>query len=487
MSCTPSATATEYTTITTFTTSTSFSQSVVSNQAAVTTVVQPTCIATGTLSGSNSTGCVSSTTLTQVNTIGGGIVTTQVPVIVTVPVTQTQPTNTLFASCSDGSTPSQTTSHATTSQTSSSSTPSPVTTSVLVETTPAPTIITQSSSTTLTNGDVVATLITTTSTLPASSVYVPSVIANPTVTSTENASGSGTDVAPIVGGVLGGFVGLIAIVGALWYLCRRRRSWDDIFDREALEDEEFDSPVAVRRDRDRTLDLGAEPKPYEYGLVGHVTPPPGSGSPPSISQSHHPSFSTSVGSNHSRNTSVTPLLGISSAPGNASKASISGSMQAAQTAAAQRHLSATSQSTSQSSMGPRSLSVVSTNSATPLLDGSGPSALSSSNRVDELGAFDPLNRTGSHTSVIDRRVLQIINDDPQLPKPSASPAVVPARIPAPALAPAPASSSVPARPPGKRAPRRRRSNSVVVHTDAGLISPNSGGATSNEPPPYSRE
>lgn len=148
----------------------------------------------------------------------GGVVTTQVPVIVTVPVTQTQPTNTLFASCSDGSTPSQTTSHSTASQTSSSSTPSPVTTSVLVETTPAPSIITQSSSTTLSNGDVVATVFTTTSTLPASSVYVPSVIVNPTVTSTASASGSGTNVAPIVGGVLGGFVGLIAIVGALWYL-----------------------------------------------------------------------------------------------------------------------------------------------------------------------------------------------------------------------------------------------------------------------------
>ncbi|KAG1827524.1 uncharacterized protein BJ212DRAFT_1474673 [Suillus subaureus] len=485
MSCTLAATATQYTTITTFTTSTSLSQSVLNNQATVTTIVQQTCIATGTLSGSNSTGCLSSAAVTQVNTIGGGAVTTQVPIIATVPVTQTQPTNTLFASCSDGSTPSQTTS--TTGQTSSSSTPSPVTTSVLVETTPAPSIITQSSSTTLSNGDVVATLVTTTSTLPASSVYVPSVIASPTVTGTKSGSGSGTDVAPIVGGVLGGFVGLIVVVSALWYFCRRRRSWDDIFDREAIEDEEFDSPVAVRRSRDRTmLDLGAEPKPYQYGLVGHVTPPPGSGSSPS---SHHPSFSASVASTHSRNTSVTPLLGISSAPGNTSKVSISGSTQAAQTAAAQRHLSATSQSTSQSSVGLRSLSVVSTSSATPLLGGSGSSSLSSGNRVDELGAFDPLNRTGSPAPVIDRRVLQIINDGPQSPKSIASPAPAPTLAPvlAPTLVPAPASSSAPARPPGKRAPRRRRSNGVVVHTDAGSVSPNTGGTTPNEPPPYSRE
>ncbi|KIK37932.1 hypothetical protein CY34DRAFT_25830 [Suillus luteus UH-Slu-Lm8-n1] len=482
MSCTPSATATEYTTITTFTTSTSLSQSVGNNQA-VTTTVQETCIATGTLSGSNSTGCISSTAVTQVNTIEG-LVTTQVPVIVTVPVTQTQPTNTLFASCSDGSTPSQTTSPSTTTHTSSSS-PSPVTTSVLVETTPAPSIITQSSSTTLSNGDVIATVITTTSTLPASSVYVPSVISSPSVTSTQSGGGggSGTDVAPIVGGVVGGFVGLVVIVSVLWYLCRRRRSWDDIFEREALGDSEFDSPVAVRRDRDRArLDLGAEPKPYQYGLVGRVTPPPGSGSPPSTPRQSHPSFSASVASTHSRNTSVTPLLGMSSAPGNASKASISGSMQASQNAAAQRHLSATSQSTSQSSVAPRSLSVVSTSSATPLLGGSGSSSQSLGNRVDELGAFDPLNRTGNPAPVIDRRVLQIINDNPQLPKPSASPTLVPVPVPIPTP-----SSSTPARPPGKRAPRRRRANSVVVHTDAGLVSPDLSGTTSNEPPPYSRE
>ncbi|KAG1723701.1 hypothetical protein EDB19DRAFT_1915971 [Suillus lakei] len=326
MSCTPSATATEYTTITTFTTSTSLSQSVVSNQAAVTTVVQQTCIASASASGS---GCVSSAAVTQVNTIGGaqfiivpasrfcrrtavlcdrvdgsdasiqhvavisvilasewtlivtffpgGDSTTQVPVIVTVPVTQTQPTKTLFATCSDGSTPSQTTSPSTTSQTSSSSTPSSVTTSVLVVSIPSPSIITQSSSTTLSNGDVIATG-------DHNNVHTAGIIC------------LRTNVAPIVGGVVGGFVGLVVIVGALWYFCRRRRSWDDIFDREALGDEEFDIPIAVGRDRDRNkLDLGAEPKPYQYGLVGHVTPPPGSGSPPSTPRQSHPSLSTSAG------------------------------------------------------------------------------------------------------------------------------------------------------------------------------------------------
>ncbi|KAG0701758.1 hypothetical protein DFH29DRAFT_543634 [Suillus ampliporus] len=450
MSCTPSATATEYATITTYTTSTSFSQSVASDQATVTTVVQQTCIATGTLSGSNNTGCVSSAAVTQVNTIGGGGSTTQVPVVVTVSVTETQPTKTLYATCSDGSTQSQSqTTPSTTSETTSSSTPSPVTTSVLVVSTPSPTIITQEFSTTLSNGVVVPTVITTTSTPPPSSVYSPSVISSPTVTGTQ--SGSGTDVAPIVGGVVGGFVGLIAIVSALWYLCRKRRSWDDIFEREALRDEESDSPIAVRRERDRNrLDLGAEPKPYQYGLVGHIKAPPGSGS-----------LSGTEG-DHSRNTSISPLLGTGAAPEKASRPSATGSLQAVQTPAAQRQ-SAASQS---SSMGPRSLSMVSTSSSAPLIDAS--ASLASSSRVDELGQFDPLNRTGSPTPVIDRRVLQIINDDPQSPKSDVVPSAVAS-----------------ARLPGKSAPKRRRS-SVVVHTDAGQVSANLGG-TSNEPPPYSRE
>lgn len=143
---------------------------------------------------------------------GGGSTTVQVPVIVSVPVTETQPTQTLYATCSDGSAK---TASSTTSQTSSTSTALSLTTSVLVESTPSPSIITQDTSTTLSNGDVVATTIITTSILPPSSVYVASTIANPTATGSQ--SGSGTNVAPIVGGVVGGFVGLVLIVSALWY------------------------------------------------------------------------------------------------------------------------------------------------------------------------------------------------------------------------------------------------------------------------------
>ncbi|OAX41562.1 hypothetical protein K503DRAFT_854571 [Rhizopogon vinicolor AM-OR11-026] len=463
MSCVSSPTATEYTTITTYTTSTSLSQSVGSNQASVTTIVQQTCVATGTLSGSN-TGCVSSTDVTLVSTIGGGGGSTaQVPVIVTVSVTETQPTNTLYATCSDGSTQPQN-APSTTSQPTSTSTALSVTTTVLVESTPPPSIISQETSTTLSNGDVVATTIITTSTLPPSSVYVPSIIANPTATGSQ--SGSGTNVAPIVGGVIGGFVGLILIVTALWYFCRKRTSWDDIFDREDPNDEEFDHPIAVRQERDRNrLDLGAEPKPYQYGLVGHVTPPPGSGSSSSTHQPpafHRPSFTTSMASGHSRNTSITPLLGAGSAPEKAPRPSTTGSVQAA-AQLTQRQPSATSHS----STVPRTLSLASTSSSAPLIDGSVSPSLSS--RVEELGSLDALNRTGSPVPVIDRRVLQIINDPPQSPPQSPVPSVAPAS------------------PRRTKGPAPRQPTGVVQHRDAGQAPSNLRGTTPSEPPPYSRE
>lgn len=255
---------------------------------------------------------------------------------------------------------------------------------------------------------------------------------------------------------------------------RKRTSWDDIFEREDPHDEEFDYPIAVRRDRDRNiLDLGAEPKPYQYGLVGHVIPPPGSTSPSTGSHQpaaafHPPSITTSMASSHSRNTSITPLLGAGSVPEKGPRPG--GSIQVA-AQSAQRQPSASA--TSQSSLGPRSLSLVSTTSSAPLIDGSVPLSLGS--RIDEFGSLDALNRTGSPVSVVDRRVLQIIGDPPQSPVPSVAPS---SAHPNPSAAPASARPSK-----GVRAPRAP--TGVVQHTDAGQAPANLGGR-SNEPPPYSR-
>lgn len=75
----------------------------------------------------------------------------------------------------------------------------------------------EASSATLADGSVVETYVTLISTLPPTAVYVPTSLANASLQS-GSSQGSGTNIAPIVGGVLGGFLGLIVIVGSLWWL-----------------------------------------------------------------------------------------------------------------------------------------------------------------------------------------------------------------------------------------------------------------------------
>lgn len=71
----------------------------------------------------------------------------------------------------------------------------------------------------------------------------------------------------IIGGTVGGFLGIAAVILIGWFIIKRRNRWDDIFD--------HDGPQPSRR-----FSLSAEmvePKPYHYGLVGHhASPPPGS-------------------------------------------------------------------------------------------------------------------------------------------------------------------------------------------------------------------
>ncbi|KAF8844553.1 hypothetical protein BDN67DRAFT_962930 [Paxillus ammoniavirescens] len=454
MSCTPTPTATQYATITTFTTSTSYSQSAAPQ---LTTVVQQSCVASGTISGS-SMGCISSAQVTEVNTVGGGGQGAQVPIVVTVPIIETEPTATLFATdCNNGGTQPTPTSPA---QSSSAAT---LTTSVLVESTPPPSTMIETSATTLGDGSVMQTVVTIVSTLPVTSIYAPSTVPNPTLQS--NASqGSGTNVAPIVGGVLGGFFGLIAIVGSLWWLCRRRRSWDDIFEKEDIQadDDPWATPITVRRDRDRSrLDLSAEPKPYQYGLVGHIAAPAASGSPPSS-----PRLSgydrMSLPTIHSRHTSFSAVPLLQATSGRSSRPSTAGSVQTVPTQPAHRLLGSASSAT----MGPRSLSVLSqsTSSTAPLIDTrSRGSLVAPSLNADELDTFDPINHTGSPAPTSERRILQIANNGPQSPTDTIAP-VAPLRVTSP---------------PGA-------SGGVIVHTDGGRVPESSQAALSTEPPPYSR-
>ncbi|KAH7929637.1 hypothetical protein BV22DRAFT_1191859 [Leucogyrophana mollusca] len=483
MSCSSSATATQYETITTYTTSTSYSSSVTTVQGSVTTIVTGTCLATGTVSGSDTTGCISSGDVTQVSTVGGGQSTVQVPVVVTVPVTETQATKTLYGSECANTQSSQDTGAATPSSSPStdpsSSSPPSIATSILSQSTPPPSTFTQAASTTLSDGEVVQTVVYFTSTYAPTDVYIPSTVPNPSLQANQN-SGSGTNVAPIVGGVVGGFVGFVALVGALWFLCRKRRTWDDIFEKEAFRDEDELEPHPVLRDRSR-LDMSAEPKPYQYGLVGHVSAPIGvsSSTPPSSPRPsttlNHPSFtaSSSAHSRHTSNMSLTPLLhsgGASSpVPSRASsRPSTAGSVQTMQGQPTQRQVSATASS----GTGARTLSMVSTQAS-----GSASSATRASPtplgqwspNMDTIGAFDPLtHRTGSPMPVAERRILQIANDAPSSPTSTIAGERRPSSFAA--ASPLPTKTSQPS-----------RASAIIMHTDAGRPQ----GWSGPEPPAYS--
>lgn len=89
---------------------------------------------------------------------------------------------------------------------------------------------------------------------------------------------------------------------------KRRRRWDDIFDKD--DDDIVIPPTGSRRKNNNSrfsLDVDAEPKPYQYGLVGHATAP-GPVSPPN-SPPLLPSIPTSSDtSRHGRHrSSLTPL------------------------------------------------------------------------------------------------------------------------------------------------------------------------------------
>jgi hypothetical protein len=376
----------------------------------------------------------------------------QVPIVVTVPVTEAQPTQTLFAPCTSGEGSSSAL------QTSAqSSTDTPLTTSVLVQSTPPPSTLVEVSSTTLADGSVVQTVVTVITTPSPTSVYVPTSIANPTLQS-DSSQGSGTDVAPIVGGVLGGFLGLIAVVGSLWWLCRKRRSWDDIFEKEGLRNDDAWAPtVPARRERDsRRLDSRAEPMPYRYGLVGHVIPPAAAGE--SLRTSHYGSVSEYSGT-HSRQTSLsaTPLL--QTTHNGTSRPSTAGSILTVQTHPGQRVLSPVCSTETE----PRSLSMVSHSSSTrPLRDSRSTAAPLSTwtPNTDELAVLEPLNRSGSPVFSTERHVLQIVNDGP----PSPTDTVIP----------------------GTRRISSGPSPSVIVHTDGGRAPESSLTELDTNPPAYSR-
>ncbi|KAF7311199.1 hypothetical protein MKEN_01021400 [Mycena kentingensis (nom. inval.)] len=255
-SCTSTPTGTSTTVITTDSLLTTFTESTTTLPPTTTTITSAGCMIG---SGLSSVACLSTTT-TITSVIPGETSTISVPVTNTVALTETS-TLTLFGQVC-------------TTFPANNNGGDPSGGGTISTTTPPPTVITSQSPSTLPNGQVTIVSTVITSTLPGSAVFVPTSIVDPHAQ--DNTDGSSSPkIGPIVGGVVAGFFGLLGLALAVWFILKRRRRWDDIFDKEYLER----PPKRFSLDGD-----GAEPKPYHYGLVGKTSSPP----PHSLSPSPHP-------------------------------------------------------------------------------------------------------------------------------------------------------------------------------------------------------
>lgn len=255
VSCTSSPTLTQTSQVVTQSLRITSTDSVTTTPPSTTTVVATSCLPI--TSGSS---CVS-TTVTS--TIPAVTATVQVPFTLTVSITN-DVLNTLFgSSCTTIATGPITTTQPSTTTTSTTSTSS---------STPTPIVFTSESTSTQANGSVVVQTMTTTATQSAVSL--------PTVQHSNNNNDPATSIqiAPIIGGVVGGFFGLVGIVLLIWFILRRRRRWHDVIDHDLA------LAAGPRRDSRFSLDLDMEPKPYQYGLVGHAL------APDPVSPPHSPSL-----------------------------------------------------------------------------------------------------------------------------------------------------------------------------------------------------
>ncbi|KAF7363965.1 hypothetical protein MSAN_01054900 [Mycena sanguinolenta] len=259
--CITSATATSTTVFTTDVVTTSFSTSVSTGPPTTTTITSDDCV----LASISDLPCLSTPTVFT-STIAGNVTTVSVPITTTVVSTETQIVTLFGSSCPIDTTVASSSSIV--SSSSSSSSPSQITRGSSLSaslSTPPPVTFESSVPVTLGNGQVSVVEQTFTSQPPASTVYVPLSTSGLVAQTNDDHS---SQIGPIVGGVLGGFFGLISLVLILWYLVKRRRRWDDIFDKE-------DSSYSPgRRPTKRwSLDADMDPKPYQYGLVGQTSSP----------------------------------------------------------------------------------------------------------------------------------------------------------------------------------------------------------------------
>ncbi|PBK78796.1 hypothetical protein ARMSODRAFT_1078278 [Armillaria solidipes] len=236
---------------------------------------------------SSATGqCLSSTT----SVLGETTLYETTTIFTSVAVTSNSAVSTVFTTlygtvCSplDTTTPPGTTTTPTSTTTTTSTTPittsttSTSTSTFVTVSTPPPTVITSETSMTLAGGEVTVSVVTLTSTLPVTTVTSAAAVSTSTGAAS---SGSSSNIGAIVGGVVGGVCGLALLALIIWFVLKRRKRWDDIFD--DLDDQVAANTGTGGNDRfSLGRDLDVEPKPYEYGTVGGNTHPSLNGvSPP---------------------------------------------------------------------------------------------------------------------------------------------------------------------------------------------------------------
>ncbi|KAJ7766684.1 hypothetical protein B0H16DRAFT_1522209 [Mycena metata] len=277
-SCTSSATATTTSVLTLDVLTTTFTDSVSTAPPSTTTITTSACALNIS---AIAVDCVSTAT-TITSTIAGSVTTIQVPVTSTVATTETSAITLFATSCTTISTSaSAASSPDRPSSGSSSAAASSGSVSAFSLYTPPPSTITTSSATTLANGQVSEVFQTITSSPPVSTFFV-----GPTahVAQDNNGRSSSPRLGAILGGIVGGFFGLLIVALGIWYLMKRRRRWDDIFEKD------IDAAQSPRPNKRFSVDAEIEPKPYQYGLVGQTKSPTVgislSGSPPPSSHSN---------------------------------------------------------------------------------------------------------------------------------------------------------------------------------------------------------
>ncbi|KZV96227.1 hypothetical protein EXIGLDRAFT_733789 [Exidia glandulosa HHB12029] len=278
MACVTTPTSTLFsTTITTsFSTSTSLETIAHTGDPTVTVTSTTACASstTLTLSESLATTCASTTTSTFTTTLPGTVDTTISTHLVPIPQTGTSsfPTETLYGTSCPTDPPT------------TSDPPKPPSTT---DTPPPQTSVTTSTSTTaieFPNGStsISTVFITVPFTPPPESSTSTSTTPPPPSLNDDGGGGSpghGAQTAKIAGAVVGGLVGVALLAVLAFWLWKRSRRWDDIFDESDDEGGDHNdrpgwkavgAPVRLR-ERNRPpkkprVDL--DPEPYHYGLVG---------------------------------------------------------------------------------------------------------------------------------------------------------------------------------------------------------------------------